>query len=152
LVYATVTGEGTAAFSRIYNLEKDGTTSGQGVPAIRLTSSTQVTEFILPMVQSSPGGFRTNVGFAQTSSGTYAVEVSIYSADGEQLATRRYRIVSAWRQINNVFENMGIGNLTVEGGWIRVRLVKGSPAYWTTYASVIDDQTNDPTYVLPVVP
>jgi hypothetical protein len=92
------------------------------------------------------------VGFAQTSAGSFTTEVSIFAADGELLGQRRYRIETAWRQVNDIFESMGIGNLTVEGGWIRVRLVRGSPAYWTTYASVIDDQTNDPTYVLPVAP
>ena len=47
---------------------------------------------------------------------------------------------------------MGIGNTEVQGGWIRVRLVSGSPSFWTTYATVIDDTTGDPTYVLPVAP
>ena len=45
---------------------------------------------------------------------------------------------------------MGIGRAEVEGGWIRVRLVSGSPSFWTTYATVIDDTTDDPTYVFPV--
>ena len=47
---------------------------------------------------------------------------------------------------------MGIGNADVEGGWIRVTLTDGSPSYWTAYATVIDDLTGDPTYVLPVAP
>jgi len=47
---------------------------------------------------------------------------------------------------------MGIGSQTVEGGWIRVTLVSGAPAFWTTYATVIDANTDDPTYIFPVAP
>jgi hypothetical protein len=38
----------------------------------------------------------------------------------------------------------------VTGGWIRVRLVSGTPATWSCYASVIDGLTGDPTYIMPV--
>jgi len=152
LIYVMVDGPGTAATSRTYNLAAGGSTFGQGIPGIRLNEATTVTELVLPMVHSSPGRFRTNVGFAQTSAGWFSAFVSIFSADGELLAENKYRIESAWLQINDIFAQLGIGDLTVEGGWIRVRLAKGSPAFWTTYASVIDAQTDDPTYVLPVAP
>ena len=95
---------------------------------------------------------RPEVGFSQTSSGTFQVKVGIYSADGTLLAQKNFSQASAWRQINDIFANMGIGDEIVEGGWIRVTLVSGSPSFWTTYATVIDDSTDDPTYVLPVAP
>ena len=38
----------------------------------------------------------------------------------------------------------------MEGAWIEVQLMSPAPAFWTCYASVVDDRTNDPTYVLPV--
>jgi len=152
LLYASVTGDGTVAFSRTYTLSKGGGTFGQGVPGIRLTDAALATDLVLPMVHSSPGRFRTNVGFAQTSAGWFSVYVSIYSADGELLAEKKYRIETAWRQIDDIFKKLGIGDLTVEGGWIRIRLAAGAPAFWTTYATVIDDNTNDPTYILPVAP
>jgi len=106
----------------------------------------------LPLIHSSPGVFRTNVGFAQTSTGTYQVKVEIYSAEGTLLAQKNYSQATAWRQVNDIFNNVGIGSAEVEGGWIRVRLVSGSPSFWTTYATVIDDTTDDPTYVFPVAP
>jgi hypothetical protein len=104
------------------------------------------------MVHSIPGRYRTNVGFAQTSAGWFSVYVSIYSPDGNLLAKQKYRIETGWRQINDIFGKMGIGDISVEGAWIEVQLAAGSPAFWTTYATVIDDATNDPTYVLPVAP
>ena len=152
LMYVTVDGPGTAVFVRTYNLVSDGTTFGQGQPGIPLGETASSTELVLPMVHSAPGVFRTNVGFAQTSAGTIQVRVQIYSAAGALLAEKTYSQATAWRQIDDIFANMGIGNQTVEGGWIRVTLVTGSPAFWTTYATVIDDNTDDPTYVLPVAP
>ena len=95
---------------------------------------------------------RIRVQVAQASAGTYQVKAEIYSAEGALLAQKSYSQATAWRQVNDIFTNMGIGGAEVEGGWIRVTLVEGSPSYWTTYATVIDDNTNDPTYVFPVAP
>jgi len=152
LMYVTVDGPGTAVFVRTYNLVPNGTTFGQGQPGILLRDTTNSNELVLPMVHSAPGVYRTNIGFAQTSAGAIQIKVEIYSSAGTMLAEKTYSQSAAWRQINDVFDNMGIGNMTVEGGLIRVTLVTGSPAFWTTYATVIDDTTNDPTYVLPVAP
>jgi len=153
LIYLTVDGTGTVAFSRTINLTEGDVTFGQGVPGIRLTDVSRARELVIPLVHSIPGRYRTNLGFAQASAGNFRVWVEIYSADGELLAEKIWAVNStAWRQINNIFEKMGIGDEEVEGGWIRVTLAGGSPAYWTTYATVIDDATNDPTYVLPVAP
>jgi len=152
LMYVTVDGPGTAVFVRTYNLVPGGTTFGQGQPGIPLGETPTSTELVLPMVHSAPGVYRTNVGFAQTSTGTIQVKVEIFSAAGSLLAQKTYSQSTAWRQINDVFTNMGIGNQTVEGGWIRVTLVSGAPSFWTTYATVIDDNTDDPTYILPVAP
>ena len=44
---------------------------------------------------------------------------------------------------------MGLGNQVMYGGWLRVTRTAGA-GYWTCYASVVDDRTNDPTYVAPV--
>jgi len=152
LLYLTVDGSGTAVSCRTFTPSTEGGTFGQGQPGILLSSASSATELILPLIHSAPDVFRTNVGFAQTSSGTYQVRVEIYSAAGELLAQKSYSQATAWRQINDIFNNMGIGSAEVEGGWIRVTLTDGSPSYWTTYATVIDETTGDPTYVLPVAP
>ena len=152
LLYVTVNGTGTAVSCRTSTPSAQGGTFGQGQPGILLSSVSTATELILPLIHSSPGVFRTNVGFAQTSTGTYQVQAEIYSAGGTLLAQKTYSQAVAWRQVNDIFRDMGIGSATVEGGWIRVRLASGSPSFWTTYATVIDDPTGDPTYVLPVAP
>jgi hypothetical protein len=152
LLYVTVDGTGTAVFCRTFTPAEGGGTYGQGQPGILLSSASSETELILPLIHSDPGVFRTNVGFAQTSTGTYRVRVEIYTAAGERLAQKSYSQAAAWRQVNDIFRNMDIGGTEVEGGWIRVTLTDGSPSFWTTYATVVDDPTDDPTYILPVAP
>jgi lysyl endopeptidase len=151
-MYLMVDGPGTVAFSRTVNLSQSGVTFGQGVPGILLSKASLTPVLVLPMVHSIPGRYRTNLGFAQTSGGGFGVDVSIYTAEGSLLTTERFRIETGWRQINDIFGKFGFGELPVEGGWIEVRLAAGSPAFWTTYATVIDDGSNSPTYVLPVAP
>jgi hypothetical protein len=152
LLYVTVNGSGTAISCRTFTPFAQGGTFGQGQPGILLSSASRATELILPLIHSAPGVFRTNVGFAQTSAGTYQVQAEIYSSEGTLLAQKTYSFAAAWDQVDDIFRNMGIGGAEVEGGWIRVRLVSGSPSFWTTYATVIDENTADPTYILPVAP
>jgi len=152
LLYVTVDGTGTAVSCRTFTPAPDSGSYGQGQPGILLSSAASETELILPLIHSAPGVFRTNVGFAQSSAGTFQVRVQIYAANGTLLAQKSYSQAAAWQQVNDIFANMGIGSAEVEGGWIRVTLTDGSPSYWTTYATVIDEPTGDPTYVLPVAP
>jgi len=125
LIYVTVDGPGTVAFARTYNLVDDGSTFGQGQPGILLQDGAVTSELVLPLIHSGPDIFRTNVGLVQTSGGTYTVKARIYSSDGEMLAQKNYTTTAAWRQINDIFNNMGIGDQTVEGGWIRITLTGG---------------------------
>ncbi len=152
LLYVVINGTGTAVFCRTFTPAPGGGTYGQGQPGILLNSATSETELVLPLIHSSPDVFRTNVGFSQTSAGTIQFRVQIYSAAGELLGQKTYTQAAAWRQVNDIFGNMGIGGEEVEGGWIRVTLMSGSPAFWTTYATVIDESTDDPTYIFPVAP
>ncbi len=152
LLYVTVNGTGTVVSCRTFTPAPGGGSYGQGQPGILLSSAASETELILPLIHSAPGVFRTNVGFAQSSAGTFQIRVQIYDANGTLLAQQTYSQATAWRQVNDIFANMGIGSAEVEGGWIRATLTDGSPSYWTAYATVIDDLTGDPTYVLPVAP
>ena len=151
-MYITVDGDNTVGFSRTINLNDDGTTFGQGVPGILLNDAALVTELVLPMVHSQPGRYRTNLGFAQTSSGNFKVLVSIFTWNSVLLAEQEFSISTGWKQLNNIFALMGINEVDAEGAWIRVQLIFNQPSFWTTYAVVIDNTTNDPTYVLPVAP
>lgn len=150
LLYVVVDGEGMPVTTRTYNLAVDGGTFGQGIPGILLDTADPAPKLILPMLLSDPGRFRTNLGVVQTSAGSIAFRVQLHAPDGTILATKGYGTAAAFTQINNLLNDMGIGTTVVEGGWISVQLIGGSPAYWTAYASIVDGSTDDPTYILPV--
>jgi len=146
LVYVVFDEAGPVVTSRTYNRASDGSTFGQGIPGIPM-GGTAPDELILPMVHSGAGRFHTNLGLVQASTGSMTVEISIYTAGGSLLATQQRTVSDGWDQINDVFDKMGLGAASIEGGWIRVRLVGGAPDAWTCYASVVDKETGDPTYV-----
>jgi len=150
LVYVDLDAAGPVVTARTYNLGDGGATYGQGIPAIALSGAKAATELVLPMVHSVPGLFHTNLGLVQTSPGSSLFEVIVYSSGGSLLGIRNYPLDSAYNQINDLFADLGIGSASVEGAWIVVRLLSGSPDFWTCYASVVDDLTGDPTYVTPV--
>jgi len=150
LLYVVVDGEDMPVATRTYNLAADGGTFGQGIPGILLDEAAAAQNLILPMLLSGPDRFRANLGIVQTSAGIMAVRVKIHAPDGTILASKGYVSEDAFRQINNLLGEMGIGGTVVEGGWISVELIGGSPAFWTTYVSIVDGSTDDPTYIMPV--
>ena len=150
LLYVTLDAAGPVVTTRTYNQASGQETFGQGIPGVVFDGVDVPTELILPMVHSIPGRFHTNLGLVQASQGGYQVEVSIFSAGGSLLGIKNYTRNTAYDQVNDVFDDLSLGGSSIEGAWIRVRLVSGNPDYWTCYASVVDDLTGDPTYVLPV--
>ncbi len=151
MMYVVADSPGPVVTTRTYNDVTGVGRYGQGISAEPIGSSC-VNELILPMVHSGPGQYHTNLGLVQADSGSFTVEVTIYSPGGTPLATKSYTRSGAFDQITNIFSDMGLGSTVVNGAWIRVRLTSGCPAHWTTYASVIDESTGDPTYVAPVAP
>jgi hypothetical protein len=147
LMYAEVSSDEAVVSTRTYNLAPGNATYGQGIPGIPLDSVQRASSVVLPLVHSVPNVFHTNLGIVQTSAGAISVRVTLHAPSGSILATKTYSQSGAFLQINNVFSNMNVGGQSIRGGWIEVELVGGSPSYWTTYASVVDDLTGDPTYV-----
>ncbi len=150
-MYVVADSPGPVVTTRTYNDVAGEGRYGQGIAAEPIGSSC-ASELILPMVHSGSGQYHTNLGLVQASSGSFTVEVTIYSTGGTLLATKSYTRSGAFDQITDIFADMGLGSTAFTGAWIRVRLTSGCPSHWTTYASVIDESTGDPTYVAPVAP
>ncbi len=149
LLYVTLNEVGPVVTSRTYNLEPGGATFGQGIPAIPFDGIFSPDEVVLPMVHTRPGRFHTNLGLVHAAAGNLQVQVQAYNANGALIGTKNYSQGAAWRQINDVFDDMGLGGQVIYGGWLKITRVAGA-GFWTCYASVVDDLTNDPTYVAPV--
>jgi len=144
LLYVVFDAAGPRANSRIFVLNPDGSTYGQGIPGIPMFLAPGSTQVIAP-VHSQPGVYHANLGLVHPAVGSYTVEVSIYSAGGSLLATKPYSRSQAWEQIDNLFADMGLGSSNVQGAWIKVRVTSGSQVW--AYVSLVDDRTKDPTFL-----
>jgi hypothetical protein len=116
LVYVDLDDEGPVVTSRTYNLSPGGATFGQGIPALRLDGDQDPDSYILPMVHSGDGNFRTNLGIVQASGGTLTVRIDIYAATGVLMASENRSQDAAWRQINDVFPEFRPRRVSCERG------------------------------------
>jgi photosystem II stability/assembly factor-like uncharacterized protein len=135
------------ATSRTYNDSVDGT-FGQGIPAVRAGHEIQpggIGRFI--GIEGS-GRFRTNLGIANPGPDIARIRVELEDETGDR-ATRTDLEVpgTSWHQIDRLFTTERIG--TTLNPRAIVRNVSGT-APVILYASVVDQNTGDPSYLEPV--
>jgi hypothetical protein len=112
---------------------------GQGITAVRGSSSgTQV----------APGAFvteelRTNAGALNLSATTLRVELAVVDASGAELVTRTWTL-PPYAHHQASLTSMGVTHL--DGGSVVFRWLS-NPVPFTSYISVVDQATGDPTFV-----
>jgi len=93
------------------------------------------------------GGFHTNVGVLNLGDEDLAVDVTLFSSEGEHLGTRRISAVpGGFKQVVSLIDRLT--DDVVRGGYATLAATD-SGASFLAYASVVDDASNDPTLVLP---
>ncbi len=136
------------ATSRTYNIG-DGTsgTFGQYIPGLEPAEA--LAQGILLQVENDPAasGFRSNIGFLNPTTSTVTVEVNVYNAGTRNLlgTTSRNLPPLAYSQINNVFNAIGLASTVVENATVEFT----ASAAVFAYASVVDNTSGDPVFVLP---
>jgi len=133
--------------SRTYNDVPSGT-YGQFVPAIALSSAItegQAARLIqLSYSSSDTSGFRTNIGFVNTTGSTVTASVELYAGSGELLGTRSYSLMPyEYDQVTNIFSEVADGD--VDEGYAIVTTTAGGRLF--AYASVVDNRSGDPVYI-----
>ncbi|HYR29764.1 MAG TPA: hypothetical protein VEU30_14945, partial [Thermoanaerobaculia bacterium] len=133
------------ATARTYNLTTQGT-YGQFISAVTPAESVAVGSRPLQLLQVEESDrYRSNIGFAEVTGNPVKLEVSVVPPDAKFTATVQVDLAAnEFRQLNSMLAALGIGN--VYNARISVRAIEGAGRA-TTYASVIDAKTNDPTYV-----
>jgi hypothetical protein len=143
----------TAASSRTYNFTPNGT-FGQYIPATRFSDFVGLVPGaaaqILSMQQvAQSAAFRANFGFAEGSGEPANLMVRVYDVLGGLLATIPVNLQAGEHiQLNGMLANNGINDL--EDGRVEVEVVGGNGKV-TAYVSEVDNITNDPLLVSPVV-
>ena len=122
----------------------DGGSYGQGIPAVSESTVASDGAAVRLFGFSKDDAFRTNLGLFNPGSDDVDLIVRFYDAETTKLAEAHHTLTAeSWVQLNRVFEtheNAGETDLIV----IRQTSKTGS---FSAYASVVDEQTGDPTYL-----
>jgi uncharacterized repeat protein (TIGR01451 family) len=135
------------ATARTYNQTSKGT-FGQFVngvtPAEAVAVGTRPLQLL--QVEESPR-MRSNVGFAEVTGKPVKLEVTVTPPDAKFAAVIEVDLAAnEFRQLGSLLAGLGLGD--TYNARVSVRAISGEGRA-TTYASVIDLATNDPTFVLP---
>ena len=144
----------TVAASKTYNVAPTGT-FGQFIPAIpfsqfiaNTTSGSAAQSFISLQQIAQSSAFRTNLGIVEAAGEPADILIHVYDNAGNQLAQIPLSLMpSEHIQINSF---LAVNNLNVTDGRIEVEVTSPTGKV-SAYASVVDNQTNDPLLVFPVL-
>lgn len=143
-----ITTDGSANIvptARTYNKTATGT-YGQFIPAVSANKGARIGSSPLQLLQVEQSAkFRTNLGLAELSGNATTVEV-VATVPGTLTAPiKRYTLgPNEFRQVNAVLTDLGVSE--AYNARISIRVVSGAGAV-NAYASVVDNATQDPTYV-----
>lgn len=143
----------TYASSRTYALD-DGGTLGQYIPALRLTdfvgniANDSLGRISLQQVANSTN-YRTNIGFAEGTGTPVSVLAKLLDGNSNVIAETTKNL-SAFGHFQSSLTNL-FGNVNLNDGRVEVE-VTSEGGKVTAYASVLNNQTNDPLMVFPVQP
>ncbi len=140
-------GTGLLAMSRTYNLPpaKVAGTFGQELPGIQADRMipTGVKKRIIFMDENAD--VRANLGCQNGGDGPITVNIQLFSPQGQFLETRTINLPPRSNdQITRVFRS----HAPITGGYVDVSTPTPGASF-TCYGSVLDNQTSDPTTVLP---
>jgi uncharacterized repeat protein (TIGR01451 family) len=141
----TLTDANLVVTGRTYNQVDGGGTYGQFIAAVTPADATGKGSRTLNVLQVEDSSrFRTNLGIAEVSGKPVTVEVSVFLPDAKvapkvtiPLAANEYRQF-------RILQQLGLG--TAYNARIAIKVIDGDGRI-TAYGSVIDMQTQDPTYV-----
>jgi hypothetical protein len=140
------------ASSRTYNVTANGT-FGQFIPAVPysqfIAKSASSTKTLLSLQQISQTAlYRTNFGLVEASGEPASVLLTVFDDRNTKVAEIPLSLQAGeHRQFNSL---LAVNGLTLEDGRIEVE-VTSTTGRVTAYASVVDNRTNDPLLVSPVL-
>jgi hypothetical protein len=142
LIVSTTAASSIVATGRTYTNSPAGT-YGQFIPAVTPNQAVGSGGTLQLLQLESSDRFRTNIGLAETSGSPVTAHVSLILPDSKfAISTDIPLAANEFKQIS--LASFGAG--TVYNGRVTISVSAGSGRV-TAYGSVIDQQTQDPTYV-----
>jgi 6-phosphogluconolactonase (cycloisomerase 2 family) len=125
-----------------------GGTFGQSVPAARPSDLVTAASPRSIVGVREDASFRSNLVLNNATASSLDIDVVLVAADGTTLGSKRYTLLPlGMKQVTAVVRDLGIS-----GDVVGARLVLSTPTLggaFATYASAIDNTTNDPRTLLP---
>jgi len=135
------------ASSRTFNSTDNGT-FGQFIPAIPFSQFVGTSSIISLQQIAQSTAFRTNLGLVEAAGENASVLVHVFDNSGHELAQVPVTLLpSEHVQINNFLQANGVA---LNDGRLEVQVTSATGKV-TAYASVVDNLTNDPLLVFPVL-
>jgi hypothetical protein len=146
IVLTTPDASSLVATGRTYSIAANNGTFGQFIPGVSPGDGIGAGEPAMQILQleHSPN-FRTNVGLVELTGNKVRVKLTLTLPDSRVSPVTELDLEpNEFRQLNGVIASLNPGN--TYNARIAVEVVSGSGRI-TSYASVIDNATQDPTYV-----
>lgn len=138
-ILATSSEASLIVTSRTYNEAASGATYGQFIPGVPTSAALSAGAQGNLIYVTKTDDYRTNVGFAGTSSGTGKVIVTLYDATNHRLGVNTFDVLPYGQsQVNDIFAATSSPATAV------ARAVVTSTVPVVAYASIIDNRTGDP--------
>ena len=137
----------TVASSRTYNMTANGT-FGQFIPAIPFSQFVGKGSVLSLQQIAQSANFRTNFGLLEASGEPATVVIHVFDKSGASLADIPESLLpSEHLPLNGL---LVANNITLDDGRVEVE-VTSTTGKVSAYASVLDNRTNDPLLVSPVI-
>lgn len=131
---------------RTYSIDETSGTFGQFIPGVTPAEGIGLGDRALQVLQLEQSqNFRSNLGLAELTGNPAKVRVSLYLPDSKVTPSTEVDLApNEFRQLNGVIAGMNPGN--TYNARITVEVIGGTGRV-TAYGSVVDNATQDPTYV-----
>jgi hypothetical protein len=131
---------------RTFSRDANGGTYGQFIPAVSAAQAIGEGDRALEIVQlEQSDSYRTNVGLFEVTGNATALRVIGYGPDSRVAASVELVLnPNEFRQLNAIFSSLGFPS--AYNGRVSVQVIGGEGRV-AAYGSIVDNRTQDPTYV-----
>ena len=131
---------------RTYSIDEKSGTFGQFIPGVTPAEGIGLGDRALQVLQLEQSqNFRSNLGLAELTGNPARVRVSLFLPDSKVTPSTEVDLApNEFRQLNGVIAGMNPGN--TYNARVTVEVISGTGRV-TAYGSVVDNATQDPTYV-----
>lgn len=145
LVISTAASSKLVATARTYNDTGNGT-YGQFIPGLTIADGVGMRDRALQILQVEESErFRTNLGLVELTGNAATVEISAHTPDSKVTPHLQVSLQpNEFLQLGSILSRLGLG--TIYNGRLSLRVMSGSGKV-SGYASLIDNRTNDGTYI-----